>query len=456
MNLGGKRVLVVGLGVSGLGVVDALADSGARLSLAEDREMGREVALERGVFESLGTIEALVREPWDLIVVSPGLAPQRLGLTPLAGRVIGELELGWLLADAPVSAITGTNGKTTVATLTAQMLGPGAILCGNAGVSFAAVARTGASRYVVEASSFQLTWAPTFSPATASWTNFTPDHLDWHGDLEHYRRAKAKLFTQLGEGSVAILNADDPVVANTALPAGVTRRTFSLAPQVGGDQLADYRVYAGELIGPTGEVLMPVSALGRSGPIDLANALLSWATADAAGAETAAIQETLAAFRGLEHRQERVGELRGVLYVNDSKATTPVAAAAGVSSFAHVVLIAGGRGKGLSFDPLSEVAAHIRAVVGIGEAGPTIVELFRELGRPAMMASSMAEAVGLASGEAMAGDVVLLAPGAASFDWYRSYRDRGNDFKATVRRLIEASHDQGTIAPAPSRGLEDQ
>ncbi|WP_298387682.1 UDP-N-acetylmuramoyl-L-alanine--D-glutamate ligase [Ferrimicrobium sp.] len=439
MNFRGARVLVVGLGVSGSGAVDALVRAGARLSLAEDREEVRAIAATRVAFERVDTVSGLIDDAWDLIVVSPGISPEQLGRQPEVGRVIGELELGWLLADAPVSAITGTNGKTTVATLTAMMLGPDARLCGNAGVSFAAVAGSGASRYVVEASSFQLTWAPTFSPASASWTNFTPDHLDWHQDIESYRLAKTKLFTQLREGSIALLNADDPVVAATPLPDGVGRRTFSLTGP------ADYRVYGDELVGPGDKVLMPVASLGRSGPVDLANALLAWATAAVAGAEEDRVRTTLAEFTGLEHRQERVAVVDEVLYVNDSKATTPVAAAAGVNSFAHVVLIAGGQGKGLSFEPYLAVADHVRAVIGIGECAGMVVELFREIGTPTQIAKSMTEAVDLASRRALPGDVVLLAPGATSFDWYRNYQERGEDFKAIVHRLAQSrSRDGGS------------
>jgi UDP-N-acetylmuramoylalanine--D-glutamate ligase len=434
MNLSRARVLIVGLGVSGHGVVEALKSSGAQLSLAEDAEELRRAVIPNSDFECSGTIAELIDAPWDLVVVSPGIPPERLGRDPLAGKVIGELELGWLLADAPVSAITGTNGKTSVTTLTAMMLGENAILCGNAGISFAAVAQSAASRYVVEASSFQLTWAPTFSPASATWTNFTPDHLDWHGSLEEYRQAKAKLFTQLASGSVAILNADDPVVLATELPEGVRRLTFSIESE------GDYMLRHGSLVGPNDVELMPVANLGRSGPIAVSNALAAWATADVAGADLGQVRATLEEFTGLEHRQEFVGEDNGIIYVNDSKATTPVAAAAGIMSFDNVVLIAGGRGKGLSFEPMAAVADRVRSVVAIGECGPEIAELFRSHNVPSKLASSMDEAVTLASAEARPGDVVLLGPGAASFDWYRSYAYRGLDFKALVHeRLTKGS-----------------
>ena len=435
MNLFGARVLIVGMGVSGHGVAEALRSRGVRLSLAEDVEELRLEAIQSAYFESTGTIAELIDSPWDLVVVSPGISPLRLGREPQAGSVIGELELGWLLADAPVSAITGTNGKTTVATLTSLMLGETAVLCGNAGVSFAAVAQSSASRYVVEASSFQLSWAPTFSPASATWTNFTPDHLDWHGSLGEYRRAKAKLFAQLAPGSAAILNADDPVVLSTPLPEGVRRVTFSIEGE------ADYMLRNRSLLGPCEVELMPVASLGRSGPIAVANALAAWATADVAGVELDRVRATLVEFTGLEHRQEQVGEINGIVYVNDSKATTPVAAAAGIMSFDHVILIAGGRGKGLSFEPMAAVANRVRCVVAIGECGPEVAALFRRHNVPVKLANSMREAVALASAEARSGDVVLLGPGAASFDWYRSYAHRGSDFKALVReRLAGAAH----------------
>ena len=450
MNLLGARVLIVGMGVSGHGVAEALKSRGVHLSLAEDVEELRQRAIRSSYFESSGTIVELIDSPWDLVVVSPGISPERLGREPLAGRVIGELELGWLLGDAPVSAITGTNGKTTVATLTSLMLGETAVLCGNAGVSFAAVAQSSASRYVVEASSFQLTWAPTFSPASATWTNFTPDHLDWHGSLEEYRRAKAKLFAQLTPGSTAILNADDSVVSSTQLPEGVRRLTFSVEGE------ADYKLRHGSLVGPGEVELMSVASLGRSGPIAVANALAAWATADVAGADLNRVRATLEEFTGLEHRQERVAVINGVVYVNDSKATTPVAAAAGITSFDHVILIAGGRGKGLSFEPMAAAADHVGCVVGIGESGPEVVELFRRHNVPTKLASSMDEAVELASAEARPGDIVLLSPGAASFDWYHSYAERGLDFKALVRERLARAVDRTREWSTDSLHLSDR
>ncbi|WP_298210654.1 UDP-N-acetylmuramoyl-L-alanine--D-glutamate ligase [Ferrimicrobium sp.] len=445
MNLAGARVLIVGFGISGRGVADALADSGAYLSLAEDNEWLREQASMRqpGFWRS-GTIAELRGEAWDLVVVSPGISPEQLGLEPLANRVIGELELGWLLADAPITAITGTNGKTTVATLTQMMLGSDTVLCGNAGVSFAAVAQSKATRYVVEASSFQLTWAPTFAPTSATWTNFTPDHLDWHGTLEAYRLAKAKLFANLPDAGTAILNADDAVVEATPLPDGIERRTFSM---IGA---ADYRVTQGSLVGPNEVALMPVTSLGRGGPIGISNALAAWASADAAGADLEQVRDVLEQFTGLEHRQELVGEANGVRYVNDSKATTPVAAAAGITSFAHVVLIAGGRGKGLSFEPMVAAAEQVRHCVTIGECGSEIGELFRAHGVSTSDASSMREAVEMATAKAHVGDVVLLAPGAASFDWYDSYAQRGLDFKAVVANIVGKS----SVGLADDRGRE--
>jgi UDP-N-acetylmuramoylalanine--D-glutamate ligase len=438
------------MGVSGHGAAEALKSRGVRLSLAEDVEELRQAPIVSSYFESSGTIAELIDSPWDLVVVSPGISPQRLGREPLAGRVIGELELGWLLGDAPVSAITGTNGKTTVATLASMMLGETAVLCGNAGISFAAVAQSSASRYVAEASSFQLTWAPTFSPASATWTNFTPDHLDWHGSLEDYRRAKAKLFAQLAPGSTAILNADDPVVLSTPLPEGVRRLTFSVEGE------ADYMLQNGSLVGPGEVELMSVVSLGRSGPIAVANALAAWATADVAGADLDRVRTTLKEFTGLEHRQERVAEINGIVYVNDSKATTPVAAAAGIMSFDHVILIAGGRGKGLSFEPMAAVADRVRCVVAIGESAPEVAEIFRRHNVTSKLARSMSEAVAVASAEARPGDVILLAPGAASFDWYRSYAHRGLDFKALVRERLAEAADLTRELPTDSSPLSDR
>jgi len=423
------RVLVVGAGRSGLGAVAALQGRAREVYVFDESAKVREGLAAR--IDGIVVIgdESVLGEEFSLVVVSPGVPIGRYGLTPIPGRVVGELELGWWIARAPILAVTGTNGKTTVATLAASMLGARAVLCGNAGTSFAGVASTSAGVFVVEASSFQLAWAPTFAPHVAAFVNFSPDHLDWHGSLEAYFAAKASMFARLEEGAVAILNEDDPAVRSVDVARGALVRTVSVGPE------ADYCVIDGHLVSRASGLRVATSALKRSKPTDLVDALMAFALAESAGAADDAIVRALVEFRGLRHRQEVVGEVQGVRFVNDSKATTPEAAAAAIRGYPRVVLIAGGRSKQVPLAPVTDLASHLVAVIAIGENQEEVVRACRARGIRVARAGSMREAVDAASALARAGDTVLLAPAAASYDWYRSYEERGDDFVRVVRAL---------------------
>jgi len=424
------RVLVVGAARSGRGALEALKGRAEEVVVFDERpDACTELGARCGESIVVTHDQSVFEQEFSLVVVSPGVPVGRYGLTPVPGRVIGELELGWWIADAPVLAVTGTNGKTTVATLAQAMLGEGAILCGNAGTSFSAVAGTSARVFVVEASSFQLAWSPSFAPRAAAFVNFSPDHLDWHGSLDAYLAAKASVFARLGEGADAILNDDDPVVRSVPVGAGARVRTVSLL----GD--ADYCVEEGHLVSKVSGQRMAVATLARSEPADLEDALMALALAESAGAAPGAIAKALTEFRGLAHRRELVGQVRGVRFVNDSKATTPEAAAAAIRGYPRVVLIAGGRSKGVALAPITELASHLVAVVAIGESQEEVVQACHGHGIPVERAESMEEAVLTASALAAPGEVVLLSPAAASYDWYRNYEERGSDFARCVRSL---------------------
>jgi UDP-N-acetylmuramoylalanine--D-glutamate ligase len=230
---------------------------------------------------------------------------------------------------------------------------------------------------------------------------------------------------------VAVVNADDPVVLAQARSAPSQVVTFGLS-----SPLADYGVVDGWLRGPSGP-LLEVSRLPRSMPHDVSNALAASAAALAAGATVEGVRSALLGFAPLPHRLTLVGYAGGVRWYDDSKATNPHAAVAAVEGFDSVVLIAGGRNKGLDLTALAGVADRIRAVVAIGEAAPEIAAAFAGI-RPVTTATSMAEAVAAAADVARTGDVVLLSPGCASYDWYRSYAARGDDFALAVHALLEA------------------
>jgi UDP-N-acetylmuramoylalanine--D-glutamate ligase len=261
----------------------------------------------------------------------------------------------------------------------------------------------------------------------AAWLNFAPDHLDVHADLDAYEAAKARLWQDQGPDDVAVANGDDPVVSRHG---GAARRlTFGL------DDIADATVRDGELV-VLGEPLLPVSDLRRRLRHDQANALAASLVALTSGATPDGVVESLQEFSGLPHRVELVAQRGEVSWYDDSKATTPHATRAAVAGFPSVVLIAGGRNKGLDLSDLVGPEANLRGVVAIGEAAGDVAAAIG--GRaPVKEAGSMSDAVADAAAMAEPGDAVLLSPGCASFDWYSSYGERGDDFARAVHRLLE-------------------
>jgi UDP-N-acetylmuramoylalanine--D-glutamate ligase len=329
--------------------------------------------------------------------------------------------------------------------------GRAAVAVGNTPVPLvAAIDDPATDVFVVEASSFRLEHSQHFAPAVGTWLNFAPDHLDSHPDLAAYEAAKAGIWRDQSADQVAVGNADDPVVARHLAGARARQVTFGLAAG------ADFRLVGGA--GPGGRLVGPgngngddieiagVEDLGRSLPHDIANGLAAAATALAGGASGEGVRRALVEFRGLPHRVALVGEAGGVRFYDDSKATTPHAAATAIAGFESVVLIAGGRNKGLDLGMLAESAAAIRAVVAIGEAAPEVAAAFDGI-RPVVRAGSMDEAVRAAVDVARPGDAVLLSPGCASFDWYGSYGERGDDF---ARAVGEAAGGSGVTGRGPT------
>jgi len=415
------RALVYGMGVTGEAVADALERRGVAVLRADDDPA-------RGGAGSLDDV--------GMLVPSPGVPEHHPVVIEAIRRglpVVSELDLAtdWDERRHPVVAITGTDGKTTVTTMVTEMLiasGRKAMAVGNTDVPFVAALDADVDVFVVEASSFRLRWAEHFAPTVATWLNLAPDHLDWHGSVAAYADAKARIFEHQSTGDVAIGNADDPAVMKALSTAPARHVTFGAAD-------GDYRVREGELLTPRGEVVVGVADLPRSLPHDIANALAAAATSLEAGATLDGVRGVLSSFRGLPHRVAFVIEADGIRWYDDSKATAPHATAAAVAGFEHVVLIAGGRNKGLDLSALADTADHVRAVVAIGESAPDVIAAFRQR-VPVTEAASMDEAVAAARRAARAGDAVLLSPGCASFDWYHSYAERGDDFVRAVRDLV--------------------
>lgn len=428
------RAVVIGLGVTGTAVGERLAGRDVELIVVEDRPTAahRRLATRWGasLLEQPGPDElAEAVATADVVLPSPGVA-DRHPVFAAARRaevpVASEFDLAQRWDDRPTVAITGTDGKTTVTTMLVAVLdaaGRGAIAAGNTDVPLvAAIDDPTVEVFVVEASSFRLGHSCGFRPHVGAWLNWGPDHLDVHDDLDSYQRAKARIWAHHGPDTVAVANAGDDVVMRFA-PSGSLRTFATSGP-------ADFHVVDQRLFGPRGP-MMAVADLARSLPHDVANALATWACADALGVADDVVAAALASFAGLPHRVQVVGEIDGVRFVDDSKATVPHAVMAAVRSFDSVVLIAGGRNKGLDLAPLAGVADRVRAVVAIGDAAAEVQAAFAGV-RPVTVAADMDEAVAQARGAAVAGDVVLLSPGCASFDWYAGYAERGDDFARAV------------------------
>jgi len=434
--------LVVGLGVSGAASARALSERGWSVTATDD-ELAPPAAARAHGLADLGVatvarpdhaeLQALVAAA-DVVVPSPGVPYAHPALATARSRgtrIWSEFELAARWApDLPLVAVTGTNGKTTVTTLVAAMLqasGRRTAAVGNTDVPLVDVLDGTLDVAVVEASSFRLEFTETFAPAVALWLNFAPDHLDWHPSLEHYRAAKAKVWSAQGPDDLAIASADDPVVAAAARGLRAQVETVGLVS-------GDWRREGDHLVGPPGRVL-PVAELARALPHDVTNALAAAAAAVAAGAGLDAVRSVLRSFRGLPHRLALVGEHDGVRWYDDSKATVPAAVATAVAAFDSVVLIAGGRNKGLDLAPLAAGAARVRHVVAIGEAADDVAFAFAA-STAVTRAASMDEAVLIAAEVARRGDAVLLSPGCASFDWYAGYGERGDDFARAVAEHV--------------------
>ncbi len=428
----GKRAVVIGYGITGRAVVEFLAEKGAVVSVYDDAKGRSLPESPEGMASSFDDQFRSVVESADLVVVSPGV-PRSHPVFQFAQSPISELELAYRHSETPMVAVTGTNGKTTVTTLITEMLvraGLRARAVGNIGTSIVSMLGEKLDYFVVEASSFQLATTESFRPKVAVWTNFTPDHLDWHQGIDHYLASKAKIFENQQPGDAAVINGGDLVVCGIELRPGVRRFSFGLGAFDFGLDAQRSALTKG------GEPFLLLSEMIRTLPHDLENALASAAAAFSAGAGLAEIAAVLKEFGGLPHRVEFLGMLDGVSFYNDSKATTPASVIAGVRGFESVVLIAGGKNKGLDLSPLVTLAPKLRAVVAIGQSSDELAALFAEGSSvPVVKASSMTEAVKNARQLAVKGDVVLLSPGCTSYDWYGSYEQRGDDFKAVLETM---------------------
>ncbi len=368
----------------------------------------------------------------DAVVTSPGIppaaAPVRDALS--SGRPLwSEMEFAARHLGVPYAAVTGTNGKTTTTAATADMLraaGVDAAAAGNIGTALSDFVGAGHDVVVVEASSFQLRFVEEFHPVAAAVLNVAPDHLDWHGDLDRYRAAKARVFEHQGPDDILAYDVDDPGAASlvAAAPSRCIPVSGTSRPAGGNGPDGDDLVI--------GDARYPRPPLDPAFLVDLATAAT---LAHHLGATPDGVGTVLAGFEAAEHRRTPVGSWGGVAWIDDSKATNPHAAAASAAAYPSVVLIAGGRNKGLDLAPLAAVRS-VRVIVALGEASDELAAI-TDPGR-FVAAGDLKGAVIAADAIAQPGDVVLLAPGCASFDMFTSYAERGDVFTALVRSLKEA------------------
>ena len=436
----GDRVLVLGLGLSGAAAARHLLRLGTNLTVSD--AAGDEVVRERASALSGATVRLGDDDPSaavasaDLVVVSPGIlerSPALIAAYASGVPVWSEIELAYRLSRAPIVGVTGTNGKTTTTRMLAAALteaGYRTTAAGNIGFPLADAAVEDLDVIVAELSSFQLRNVVAFRAPVGLVLNVAEDHLDWHGGYDRYLAAKARLFENQHPGDVAI-HHDDPASARAAASSRGRRLAFSTeAVPASGAGVDD----DGWIVVPEGRVLEAKTMRARGGPA-LKNAVAAAAGACAFGAEPGAVGRALATFEPLPHRMELIAEIAGVSYVNDSKATNPHAVLAALAGLDSVVLIAGGRNKGLDLLTIAAGADAVRFVVALGESAGNIEGAFAASDVPVERAGTMDEAVARAAAAALQGDTVLLSPGCASFDMFADYKARGEAFRAAVKRI---------------------
>lgn len=439
MKYQGKKVAVLGAGLSGTAAALLLRSEGADVTVLDsaDEKTLLKSTIEnlraRGIQAVCGPAAEKDSSAYDFVVLSPGIDPISPLATSFSSRNIetmGELELGWRSVNVPVIAITGTNGKTTTTELLAQMLnacGQRTIACGNIGkpLSEVALEHHDLDVLTVEVSSFQLETIRTFRPSISVWLNFAPDHLDRYRSIGEYRAAKLRIFENQTADDIAVVNAGE------TLPKMAARTvTFSAYTNQ-----ADFRFENGSIVYRNAPVLRMADTKLR-GSHNIENLMATLAVGLARGLSFEQMLPPLCVYEPQPHRCEFVREVGDVTYVNDSKATNLDAVEKGLlAQNKRVILIAGGKDKGFNFETLRPlVSEKVRAVVLIGEMAERIAQDWKGA-VPCEIADSLADAVERAHALAQSGEVVLFSPGTSSFDMFKSYADRGDQFRALVHAL---------------------
>lgn len=450
MEITDRKVLVVGFGKTGRALTGFLLRRKAQVTVSEireERELGIETQRwkERGVVFETGKHRALTFLTADLIIPSPGAAalPELEAARKAGAEVLSEIELASRFLKGRIVGITGTNGKSTTATLAHKILkeaGLRAYLAGNIGtplISFVDRSRDD-HIYVTEVSSFQLEHIERFKAQISVFLNISLNHLDWHASFDEYLAAKKRLVISQSADDIAILNADDRLVSGLAKEIRPKTYLFSRRREI---RRGCFLRNGWIILREEGdeERLMRSAEIPLPGPHNQENVMAAALIGKVLGLSSPSMQTSIRSFSGLEHRLETVLTLRGIDFINDSKATTVDATIKALQSFdRRIVLILGGRDKGADFGLLRrEVRHRVKEVVLLGEAKAKIAAALQGLA-PIVDAASLREAVSGAFQAASRGDVVLLAPACTSFDMFKNFEERGRAFKREVRRLAES------------------
>lgn len=440
MDRSNNRVVVLGAGASGIAACELLLSQKASVTLRDGKLFSNDAlkALEaKGVNIQLGQ-ETYGGLFFDLCVISPGVSPETKMAQEIydAGiPVISEIELGYQGCGVPVIAVTGTNGKSTTTQLIDEVLkesGKRSIACGNIGRPFSdVVLKEGALDYVVvEVSSFQLEAIQDFKPHIGIYLNFSPDHMDRYSNEREYQQAKWKLFQNQSAEEYAVVNA------RCELPE-VKSEVVTFDAQGG---KADYLFQEGRLLAKGRQVVCQKDT-SLQGVHNAENQLATLAVADILGIDNNVVVKVFQNYKALPHRCEFVGNVRGVSYINDSKATNPDALEkALLGQEKPVLLIAGGKDKGLSNDSITRsIGKHVRAAILIGETRKEMGKAWRNKVK-CFEASTLEEAVAISCREARSGETVLFSPGCSSFDMFKNYEERGEKFRDLVSQISESNH----------------
>ncbi|WP_138283937.1 UDP-N-acetylmuramoyl-L-alanine--D-glutamate ligase [Streptococcus anginosus] len=443
-NFANKKVLVLGLAKSGESAARLLDKLGAIVTVNDGKPFEENPAAQSLLEEGIKVVTGghpleLLDEEFELMVKNPGIRYDNPMVKKALEKeipVITEVELAYLISDAPIIGITGSNGKTTTTTMIAEVLtagGQSGLLSGNIGFPASQVATTATKNdtLVMELSSFQLMGIETFHPEIVVITNLMPTHIDYHGSFENYVAAKWNIQKNMSKSDFLVLNFNQTLAKELAAKTQATVVPFSTTEKVDGAYLE------GNMLTFRGEPVMAADELGVPGSHNVENALATIAVAKLRGIENQVIKETLTGFGGVKHRLQYVGEINHVKFYNDSKSTNILATQKALSGFdnSKVILIAGGLDRGNEFDELVPDIQGLKKMVILGESAARVKRAADKAGVSYMDAADVKDATQKAFAEAQAGDIVLLSPANASWDMYPNFEVRGDEFIATFEEL---------------------